>query len=74
MALLKKTQEKKRFNKVEYDKKVADWQMFYLNNLDIFVEDYLEIPLHYFQKQILLDCWANDIEYIIASRGLSFNY
>lgn len=74
MALLKKTQEKKRFNKVEYDRKIADWQIFYLDNLDIFVEEYLEIPLKYFQKQILLDCWKNDIEYIIASRGLSKSF
>ena len=45
--------------------------MFYLNNMDVFTEKYLEIPLRQFQRQILLDCWTNDIEVIIASRGLS---
>ena len=43
----------KILRKVEEDKKYAEWQLFYLNNLDIFVEEYLQIPLHYFQKQIL---------------------
>ena len=61
-------------DKKELDKKYASWQLFYLNNLDIFTEEYLQIPLHYFQKQILLDCWRNDIEYIIASRGLSKSF
>ena len=57
--------------KTEQDRRYAEYQIFYLNNLDIFVEEYLQIPLHYFQKQLLLDCWKNDIEDIIASRGLS---
>ena len=63
-----------KIKKIELDKKYADWQIFYLNNLDIFVEEYLQIPLHYFQKQLLLDCWKNDIEDIIASRGLSKSF
>lgn len=62
------------YNKAEQDYKYAEWQIFYLNNLDIFVEEYLQIPLHYFQKQLLLDCWKNDIEDIIASRGLSKSF
>ena len=62
------------YNKAEQDYKYAEWQIFYLNNLDIFVEEYLQIPLHYFQKQVLLDCWKNDIEDIIASRGLSKSF
>lgn len=61
-------------NKKEKDVRYANWQIFFLNNLDIFTEEYLEIPLRYFQKQILLDCWKNDIEDIIASRGLSKSF
>lgn len=60
--------------KLVKDRSVASWQLFYLNNLDIFTEEYLEIPLRYFQKNILLDCWKNDIEVIIASRGLSKSF
>jgi hypothetical protein len=64
----------RELKKIEQDCNYADWQIFFLNNLDIFVEEYLEIPLHYFQKQLLLDCWKNDIEDIIASRGLSKSF
>lgn len=61
----------KKRTKAEQDRALAEWQMFYLNNLDIFVEDYLEIPLHYFQRTLLLDTWQYDIMDIIASRGIS---
>lgn len=71
MALLQKTQERKRFNKVEQDKRLADWQLFYLNNLDIFTEEFLEIPLHQFQRELLLNCRQYDVMDVIASRGLS---
>ena len=64
----------RELRKIEQDCNYVDWQIFFLNNLDIFVEEYLEIPLHYFQKQLLLDCWKNDIEDIIASRGLSKSF
>lgn len=64
----------RELKKIKQDCNYADWQIFFLNNLDIFVEEYLEIPLHYFQKQLLLDCWKNDIEDIIASRGLSKSF
>lgn len=73
LTLKKKREDKKIRTKQDMDRSYAEWQMFYLNNLNIFTEDYLEIPLHYFQHQLLLDCWENDIEYIIASRGLSKN-
>ncbi|PNX46260.1 MAG: hypothetical protein BV457_08010 [Thermoplasmata archaeon M9B1D] len=61
----------KIYNKKEDDLNTVEWQMFYLNNLDIFTEDYLGIKLKTFQKQIIMGCWNNDIETIIASRGLS---
>ena len=74
LTLKKKREDKKIRTKQDMDRSYAEWQMFYLNNLNIFTEDYLEIPLHYFQHQLLLDCWENDIEYIIASRGLSKSF
>ena len=61
----------KKLSKKDYDRRIANWQLFYLNNLDIFTEEYLKIPLHYFQRQVLLDCWEYDIYMFIASRGLS---
>lgn len=63
-----------KLSKRDYDRKIAEWQMFYLNNLDIYTEDYLQIPLHFFQRQILLDCWENNIMDIVASRGLSKSF
>ena len=74
MALLQKTQEKKRFNKVEYDKRLADWQLFYLNNLDIFTEEFLGIPLKQFQRELLLNCRKYEVMDVIASRGLSKSF
>lgn len=61
-------------SKQDIDRQVVDWQLFYLNNLDIFTEDYLEIPLHHFQRQLLNDCGYYDIMDIIASRGLSKSF
>ena len=74
MALLQKTQEKKRFNKAEYDRRLADWQLFYLNNLDIFTEEFLEIPLKQFQRELLLNCRQYDVMDVVASRGLSKSF
>lgn len=34
----------KKLSKRDYDRKIAEWQMFYLNNLDIYTEDYLQYP------------------------------
>ena len=43
----------------------------YRRNLDIFTEDFLEIPLKFFQKQLLLGLAENEVEDVMASRGLS---
>lgn len=43
----------------------------YRRNLDIFTEDFLEIPLKFFQKQLLLGLEENEVEDVMASRGLS---
>lgn len=74
LAKEKKKNESKKSSKKDYDRKIANWQLFYLNNLDIFTEEYLKIPLHYFQRQVLLDCWEYDIYMFIASRGLSKSF
>lgn len=66
-----KAEQKKKLSKKEYDRRIVEWQLFYLNNLDIFNEEYLGLKLKYFQKQILHICWEDDIIDIIASRGLS---
>lgn len=74
LAKEKKIKENKKLSKKDYDRRIANWQLFYLNNLDIFTEEHLKIPLHYFQRQVLLDCWEYDIYMFIASRGLSKSF
>lgn len=74
LAKEKKIKENKKLSKKDYDRRIANWQLFYLNNLDIFTEEHLKIPLHYFQRQVLLDCWEYDIYAFIASRGLSKSF
>ena len=71
LALESKKHKNKIRDKKSEDRNIAEWQIFYLNNLDIFTEDFLEIPLHYFQKQILLQAWEADVDDVVASRGLS---
>ena len=46
----------------------------YRRNLDIFTEDFLEIPLKFFQKQLLLGLAENEVEDVMASRGLSKSF
>jgi hypothetical protein len=65
---------KKFLTKEEKDRNIMDWQIFYLNNLDIFNTEYLHLKSKYFQKQVINICWENDISFINASRGLSKSY
>lgn len=72
MARLAKAVKKtsKKLSKREYDEQIANWQLFYLNNMDIFTEDYLGVKLKHFQRQILLNSRVYDQYDIITSRGL----
>lgn len=67
----KQKKKKPIYSKKESDIRCAEYQMFYLNNLDIFVEEFLEIKLYHFQRQMLLDIWINDVYFADASRGIS---
>lgn len=70
VILAKKNREKNKLSKKEYDERIANWQLFYLNNLDIFTEEYLQVQLKHFQRQMLLDCRYYDQIDVITSRGL----
>ena len=67
----RKKKESKKISKRDEDRHLVEWQIFYLNNLDIFNEEFLEIKLYFFQKQMLLEAWNNDVYYVNASRGIS---
>ena len=64
----------KKLTKQEVEENIIEWTTFYQlyrRNLDIFTEDFLEIPLKFFQKQLLLGLAENEVEDVMASRGLS---
>lgn len=73
-VIIDSKQIQKKQSKKDFDRRIVDWQLFYLNNLDIFTEEYLEIPLHHFQRKLLNNCVYYDIMDIIASRGLSKSF
>jgi hypothetical protein len=59
-----------KLTKDEKEANVIEWTTFYRRNIDCFVEEYLEIPLHQFQRSILLGMADNEEYDNIASRGL----
>lgn len=73
-VLLKKEYSKNKLTKEDMDVRLAEWRLFYLSHLEIFVEDFLEIPLKEFQRQFLSDCSNYDYLDFIASRGLGKSF
>lgn len=75
IAKLSKEESKtKPISKNEYDRKLAEWQMFFLYNLDIFVQEVLGIKLHFFQRQLLLMMWDSEIFAFIGSRAIGKSF
>lgn len=74
LKVVKEENKNKGLNKHDMDIRLAKWRIFYLNNLDLFVEDVLGIKLRFFQKQLLLDMREAETDDIIASRGLSKSF
>lgn len=75
IAKLSKEESKtKPISKNEYDRKLAEWQMFFLYNLDMFVEEILGIKLHFFQRQLLLMMWDSEIFAFIGSRAIGKSF
>ena len=61
------TKEQKKYN-------FKSWVTFFRQNLDIFVEDFLEIPVHMFQKNMFAMLQDNDITTFVCSRGSSKSF
>lgn len=72
--LAKKESKSKPIDKKDYDRKIAQWQMFFLHNLNIFVKEVLGIPLHFFQEQLLLEMWDSEVFAFIGSRGIGKSF
>ena len=58
----------------EKESNIIEWNHFWKNNLDIFCEDFLEIPLHPFQRNLLIEIQESDIATLVCSRGSSKSF
>ena len=70
-SLLKHKLAENKDNKVilskeEIEENVIEWTTFFRRNLDIFNNDFLEIPTHLFQNNMILTMQDNDITDDIA--------
>ena len=66
-----------KYNTMSDEEKIAniiEWNHFWKNNLDIFCEDFLEIPLHPFQHNLLIEIQESDIATLVCSRGSSKSF
>lgn len=72
--LSKEESKNKPIDKRDYDRKIAEWQMFFLNNLNIFVREIMGVNLHFFQEQLLLEMWDSEVFAFIGSRGIGKKY
>lgn len=61
-------------SKEEIEENVIEWTTFFRRNLDIFNNDFLEIPTHLFQNNMILTMQDNDITDDICSRGASKSF
>lgn len=64
----------KKFSNKEIEENIIEWTTFYRRNMDIFITDYLEIPLFLFQRHMILTMQENDITDDMASRGSSKSF
>ncbi len=58
----------------EKEQNVIEWNQFFKNNIDIFTEDFLEIPLFQYQKNMLLEIQESDMVTLVCSRGSSKSF
>ena len=72
--LSKEESKNKPIDKRDYDRKIAEWQMFFLNNLNIFVREVMGVNLHFFQDQLLLEMWDSEVFAFIGSRGIGKSF
>lgn len=58
----------------QIEENVIEYTDFFRKNIDIFCEDFLEIPLHQFQKNMLIEIQDSDIATLVCSRGSSKSF
>lgn len=60
--------------KEQKEENLLEWTTFFRRNWDCFVEDFLEIPLFPYQKNMLLEIQNGEISTLICSRGSSKSF
>lgn len=60
--------------KEEKEANLIEWTTFYRRNMNIYLVDYLEIPLFLFQEQMVLTMQNNEVTDDMASRGSSKSF
>ena len=68
------TKDRRDISKAEQEENIIEWTTFFRRNMDIFIEDYLEIPLYLFQDHMVITMQDNDITDDMASRGSSKSF
>lgn len=58
----------------QIEENIIEYVTFFRRNIDIFCEDFLEIPLHQFQKNMLIEIQESDIATLVCSRGSSKSF
>ena len=61
--------KKQHLTSQQREENIIEWNQFYKNNIDIWANDFLEIPLFQYQKNMLIEIQENDITTLICSRG-----
>lgn len=68
------TKDRQDISKSEIEENIIEWTTFFRRNMEIFMEDYLEIPLYLFQDHMIITMQDNDITDDMASRGSSKSF
>lgn len=58
----------------QIEENIIEYTTFFRRNIDIFCEDFLEIPLHQFQKNMLIEIQDSEIATLVCSRGSSKSF
>ncbi|MBQ0113546.1 MAG: hypothetical protein KBT03_10480 [Bacteroidales bacterium] len=70
-SLTKLKRENKVLTKEQKEENIAEWVLFYRQNLDLFNRDILGLNLKEFQNDMIREMAEGEKTDVIASRGLS---
>ena len=68
------TRKKQHLTPQQKEENVIEWTTFMRRNWDIFIEEFLEIPLFPYQRNMLLEIQDGEVVTLICSRGSSKSF